>query len=259
MRAAIEEFERTGDYAHCLRLLGVSDGRNPLLALQDALKRAANRCERDAFEDIALRHARGGKTNHAAPSTPEELLRRVCECYGSHAQRFLIVEQARGLASGLWRLCDPPPTEDCLLAILGMEIESAVKDTVSVEPRNFGETMSLFHTNCDQCGGSKRGRGNIVCPICLAKAKAAIQLGLATGRLSARGEDAPDLDVLAPVYLAQNASDFGCDKCGHQPIKPCSCARELRVPSNPKDGEVIRGKELATSQEHFFCLRVEQN
>jgi hypothetical protein len=40
MQAAMEEFERNGDYSRCLRLIGVTEGRNRLLALQDALMRA---------------------------------------------------------------------------------------------------------------------------------------------------------------------------------------------------------------------------
>jgi hypothetical protein len=257
MLTAIEEFERSGDDTQCLRLLGMDQGRNPLLVLQDGLRRATSRRERDEFEDIALRCSRGERSTCAATPAPGELMRRATARYGDHAGRFLTVEQIHSLVRGLWRLCIPPPTEECLLAILGIEIENAVKDTVSVEPRSYGETMSLFRVNCQQCGGSKKGRGNIICPACLAKAKAALQVGLASGHLRLRDDVAPDIDVLAPAFLAQNASDFGCANCGHQPIKPCSCAREVRVPASPKDGEIVRGRETASGQGHFFCLRLE--
>ena len=257
MLAGIEEFERTGDDTRCLHLLGLTEGRNPLLVLQDALKRAMNRRERDAFEDIALRRSRGESSSHAAAPEPDNLIRRARERYGDHSGRFLNVEQIRGLASGLWRLCQPPPTDDCLLAILGIEIENAVKDTVTVTPHNFGETLSMFRVNCGQCGGGKKGRGKIVCLNCLGRARVKLERGLATGELSLRGSDAPDFDFLAPIYLEQNVAQYGCGNCERRPIKPCVCAREVSVPASPRDGEVARGRQLASGQEHFFCLRVE--
>jgi hypothetical protein len=253
MLAAVEEFEQSGDYARCLNLLGATEGRNPLLVLQDALKRASNRRERDAFEDIALSCSRSEQNSRAGLPRAEDLLGRTCEIYGPYAEKFLTLEQIRGLVSGLSRLCAPPPSEECLLALLGMEIEMAVKDTVSVGRKEFGDSLTISRTDCGECGGTNGGRGKIFCTHCLAEARRKIE----ANEFIFQGAERPPLELLIKSLLINHTASFGCSRCGQRPVRPCSCAREITIPANPKDGQVVRGKHLATGNEKFFCIRVE--
>jgi hypothetical protein len=253
MLAAIEEFEYFGDCARCLTLLDPTGGRNPLLVLQDALKRAATRRERDAFEDMALACSQGGWNNGAALPRAEELLKRAQESYGPYTEKFLPLEQVRGLLSGLARLSRPPPSEACLLALLGVELELAVKDTISVASKEFGDTLTISSRNCEECGGTSGGRGRILCAECMSEARRKI----GAHEFIFKGAERPPLEALAQSLLLNQPAIFGCSRCGNQPVRPCSCAREIPVPVTPRDGEIARGKHLATGREHFFCIRLE--
>jgi hypothetical protein len=258
LRRDIEQFLETGDFQAVLRVLGVTAGRNPLLALQDALKRATSRQERDAFEDIALALSLHVGTPRNLATPLDTLMAELRNLYGEHAARFLPPETVRQLARGLGRVCEPPPTKECLLAILGVELDKAVNETVTVRPRGFGQTAVYFRTHCAECGGEEGGRGKLICPDCLGRARKDMVLGVQTGRLTLRVEGPPNYDQLARLYLEQNLKDYVCGHGHPAPIRPCGCEREVSIPTSPRDGEVLRGRELASGREHFFCVRVEK-
>lgn len=256
MLRAIEAFEQTGDPAPILDQLGVTADRNPLLALQHALKSAGNRRERDAFEDAALACSVGARDRSQTPPDLPGLLDRVRAEYGDLAASCLPADTVRALVRGLWQVCTPPPPLDCLLAILGIEIENAVGDTVHIDPRSFGETRTYYRTHCEQCGGEESGRGEIICPACLERVLAKLKPLFPAEKITLPDGTSLDLQTMAQHVLREEKKDHGCARCGHHPVRPCRCARELHVPAAPRDGEVALGRELASGREHRFCLRV---
>jgi len=259
LRAALEIFQQTGNPEPCLTVLGVPAGRNPLLALQGALREATTRWERDALEDIAFRLSEGeGGPATPAPDT-EELVRHVTASYGEHASGFLPREDIGALAKGLWRLGTPPPSPECLRAILQIELDRAVGDFVSVASTNRGDTLTIYHTHCPGCGGVGGGRGHVYCPHCLARARTRLEAGLASGLYSLRQSGPPDLELVSRQFLTQFAADYGCDRCHQHPDTPCSCAREVAIPDRPREGQVLKGRHLASGQDWYCCVRLRED
>ncbi|NLH72763.1 MAG: hypothetical protein GX456_06895 [Verrucomicrobia bacterium] len=256
LQEALKVFLRTGDCQPCLKVLGATTGRNPLLALQQALRSATATWERDALEDIGFELSRGqGGLGTARPDI-QDLLQEVERHYGPHALQFLSVEKTEAIVRGLWRLCSPPPSRECLLALLGIEIARAVGEPIAVTPEVHGKSVTLYNKQCGNCGGESDGAGTVYCHRCLAEAKKVLKAGLADGTYNVKEGATSNMDVLSRMFLRQFAAMFGCTQCSHQPVKPCSCAREVEIPEHPVLGQVLKGRQLATGNDWFCYVRL---
>lgn len=259
--AALRVFLQTGNYQPCLAVLAVPGGRNPLLALQGALRSASTRWERDAIEDIAFRISEGQSRQTTPVPETEELLREVTHSYGEHASRFLARDDIESLAKGLWRLCAPVPSQECLKAVLQVELTRAVNGFVSVKPAHYGDTLTIYNIHCPECGGQSGGSGYVYCPHCLSRVRERVQESLASLFQALPDSGAPDMEQLSRQFLKQFFSDYGCDQCHRRPVRPCSCGREVVIPDDPPpcEGQVLKGRHLASGHDWFCCVQLRED
>lgn len=256
LQAALKVFLCTGDCQPCLTVLGATAGRNPLLALQQALRSATATWERDALEDIGFELSRGEGAVRTALPDVHALLEEVKSLHGPHALRFLSVEKAETIVRGLWRLCSPPPSRECLLALLGVEIVRAVAEPIAVTPKVHGMSVTIYNKQCDKCGGESGGAGTVYCHRCLDRAETKLKAGLADGTYNVKECATSDMEALSRMFLRQFAAMFGCIECNHQPVRPCSCAREVQIPDHPVEWQVLKGRQPASGKDWFCHVRL---
>ena len=250
MREAIRKFRDQGDHADCLRLLEADDGPAALLPLQQALKLARSREERDAFEDLSLiccAEERAG----IPIGLVDEVVKSVEEAYGEYVERFVDV---RPVAAGIVRAAATPPPVNCVVAVIGVAAQRAVGAAIPVSRKEWGEEVGLSAADCDECGGNDGGQGYIFCDTCLRKARMMLQIG------SFRAVD-PNMEPedVARIILIQEGRRFGCTGCKKQPARRCHCAKEVKIPSRPRDGEVLKGSYVVSRKDWFCCVRLREN
>ena len=255
MDVAIEKFRIDGNYSECLRLIGA--GRDPLLTLQYALGVANRRAERDALEDISFSISKQRKSTRPCQKFLTEIIQGVKNEYG-HLAVEILEPELPFIVSGILHGSDPIPPLNSIIAIIGIAAEQAADLSIDIDEGNFGNTSVYFSITCDICGGKSSGEGYIICERCLANAREKFNEKLEILRLIGELPNNRDVEPYAREYLIANPDDFGCEGCRHNPVKRCECAREVAVPKSPRDGEIVRGRYLATDNNCYFCIRLKQ-
>lgn len=241
----LARFRQSGDFQPCLDRLNVDGQRPRLLALQHALQRASTRAERDTLEDIAF---------FSSPGAPDLLLSKALQsqvrelslaAYGRYLERFVDIP---AVVTGILSCVSATPPMAAIVAAVGLAAQRAVGVQVPVEAKEYGTEVMMYTQNCEKCGGSRGGRGNIYCAACIDKVRELYFQMSATRTVLDAGAD--PVEVSRQILLIQ-PDKFGCPKCRHQPVKACACQKRVRIPSQPHEGEILCGN-FALSDDEWF-------
>ena len=253
MDEAVRRFRINGDFADLLRVIGGDD--NPQFAIQRALSVANRRSVRDALDDLSYLLSKGKTSGFDVLKIREDLERGVNDEYGPHALA-LVRDQITPILSGLLSACATLPPRNCLVAILGLVARDAADDVIPIENKEFGKEIGIVHARCASC---REGSGHIYCPYCLDLALSRVPresqfcLMVKAGIIK---NDAETREEHARMLLTSQPHRFGCAKCNRQPVRPCECLRRVQVPARPREGEILKGKRVASDKDWYCCVQL---
>ena len=251
MSDAIKIFYDTGDYNQCLSLINADT--DPLFAIQHALGIATCRIERDAFEDISFEICNRGYMAGVSHKYLHKIIKGINDEYGSLAVELLETRFPL-LVSGILKGLKSIPPVNCIVALMGIEAQKMSDMTIIADADKFGKSFNYYSVKCEICGGKDGGAGHVFCRNCLAEVQNKFsQVGDLLKLFDHKNLE--DSELFARDILISESDRFGCSECGYQPVKTCECAKEIAIPKNPSDGEIIRGKYSLTNKDWLCCIR----
>jgi hypothetical protein len=256
--AAVAAYRTTGNTGPILTALGNPKGAQAVRLLQHHLRAAPTRADRDAIEEAAWQISRGSGSSPSNSWTVANLRQCIAATYGESALTHFPQEEAHTMVTTLLRSLSPAPTENCLLAAIGVEIARRVGNTIPVGSAEFGREVGLHAAKCDHCGGSTGGQGKVVCGVCLKNARSKIEVMVAQGGPIAQLAREMSIDGLATQLIVEKPDAHGCPTCRNKPIRPCQCSWSVQIPASPRDGEVVNGRYTLSGTTKPCVLRVKK-
>ena len=135
---------------------------------------------------------------------------------------------------------------NALIAGFGLAAEGLL-GTLTVTRENRGETIEIYATLCDQCGGEVGDTGHILCKTCKSTTELLLRRSVDSySRLSAL-----ERRHLLVQSMVGNAAHLGCASCSNQPVRPCICARTFDIPRDVRQGQVLEGRHRSNGAATF--------